>query len=272
MSISIQGSTAAHLASLESLASQSNASAGGATGATSLLDALTPKTNATSASSVIDVSGGMSSIAGLSSGLSTSASIADAAVAAGSTVEGLLAQMRQDAVSASDQNLDSDSRAALDSGFKAGLAQIQKAIAAAGVDGVNLLDGSVDGAANVASATLTGVNLSLGGPLIGVGADASLSDPSAAASIAAQLGDAIDKVGRALDGITAQAQAIDTHLSLVARASLALSPGVSAGLNTSLDSDGARLSALQVQQQLSASQSGVANQTPNAILALFQAA
>ncbi|HZZ87033.1 MAG TPA: flagellin [Caulobacteraceae bacterium] len=272
MSISIQASTAAHLASLESLTSQSSNSAGGATGAgaTSLLDALTPK-QSQSASSIIDVSGGLPSLAGLSSGLAVSASIADAAVAAGSTVEGLLAQMRQDAVSASNPDLDADSRAALNSGFRAGLGQIQKAIAAAGVEGTNLLDGSADGAAAASAATLTGIDLSLGGALIGVGADASLSDSSTAASIAAQLGDAIDKVGQALDGITSQAQAIDTHLALVAQAGLALSPGVAAGVNTGLDSDGARLAALQVQQQLSASQGGVANQSPNAMLALFRA-
>ena len=47
-------------------------------------------------------------------------------------------------------------RAALNANFKTNLAHIQKAIAAAGVDGVNLLDGSVEGASNVSSATLTG--------------------------------------------------------------------------------------------------------------------
>ena len=51
---------------------------------------------------------------------------------------------------------------------KSGLAQIQEAVASAGVDGVNLIDGSVNGAASGSAATLTGVNLSLGGPLIGL--------------------------------------------------------------------------------------------------------
>src|SRR5271169_4109396 len=183
MSISIQGSAAAQLATLESLTTQSGKSAGA--GAMSLLNATAPQT---STSSIIDLSTGASSLGGVSAGLATSASIADSAVAAGTTIEGLLAQMRQDAVTASNPNLDSDSRAALDSGFKANLAAIQKAVTSAGVDGTNLIDGSVNGAANVSAATLTGVNLSVGGPLIGVGADASLDNAPDASAIASQLG------------------------------------------------------------------------------------
>jgi flagellin len=180
-------------------------------------------------------------------------------VAAGTSIQSLLAQMRDDAVSASNTALDSTSRAALNADFKTNLAQIQQAIASADVGGVNLIDGSVSGAANVSAATLTGVNLSLGGPLIGVGADAS------------QLGSAIGNVGQAVDQISAQGQAIDSHLSLLAQAGLSLSPAVAGAVNTGLDSDGARLAALQVQQQLSLAGGGIANQSPNAILSLFQA-
>jgi flagellin len=262
MSISIQGSAAAQLATLESLTTQSGQATGA--GATSLLNALTSSQEASS--SIIDISGGSAASAGVSAGLATSASIADAAVASGTTIEGLLAQMRQDAVSASDPSLDSDSRAALDSGFKANLAKIQQAISGASVDGVNLLDGSTTGGANVSAATLTGVNLSLGGPVITIGADASLSDPAGAAAIASQLGTAIDKVGDAVDQISAQGQAIESHLSVVAQAGLGI-----AGVNGGLDADGARLAALQVQQQLSLSNGAIASQGPNAILALFQA-
>jgi hypothetical protein len=57
---------------------------------------------------------------------------------------------------------------------------------------------------------------------------------------------------------------------VVAQAGLALSPGVAGGVNAALGSDGARLAALQVQQQLSLGGGGVASQSPNAILSLFQ--
>jgi flagellin len=264
MSISIQGSTAAQLAMLESLTTQPGTTDGA--GATSLLDA----TSSQNAASIVDVSGGSPAVSGVSGGLATAASIADVAVAAGTSIEGLLAQMRQDAVSASDPSLDSDSRAALNSGFQANLAQIQKTIASAGVGGVNLIDGSVNGQANVSAATLTGVNLSLGGPLVGLGAGATLDDPSDASAIASQLGQAIDNVGQAVDQISAQGQAIENHLSVISQAGLSLSSGVGAGVNGSLDADGARLAALQVQQQLSLSGASIAGQSSNAILSLFQ--
>lgn len=266
MSISIQGSAAAQLATLEALTTQPGAAA--TTGAASLLDATSAQSDPQNPSSIIDVSAGAP---GVTAGLASSASIADAAVAAGTSIQGLLAQMRDDAVSASNTALDSTSRAALNADFKTNLAQIQQAIASADVGGVNLIDGSVNGAANVSAATLTGVNLSLGGPLIGVGADASLNDPSTAAAIASQLGSAIGNVGQAVEQISAQGQSIDSHLSLLAQAGLSLSPAVAGAVNTGLDSDGARLAALQVQQQLSLAGGGVANQSPNAILSLFQA-
>ncbi|HEY2709845.1 MAG TPA: hypothetical protein VGI95_17480 [Caulobacteraceae bacterium] len=267
MSISIHSSTAA-LATLESLTTQANSTTNAGAPA-SLLRATSP----TDPSSIIDVSGGLASaLGGASAGLATSASIADAAVSTGSLIQGLLTQMRQDAASAADPSLSGDSRGALDQSFKTGLAAIQKAVAAAGVGGVNLVDGSVSGSANVSAATLTGANLSLGGPLINVEADASLSDPADAGSIAAQLGTALDNVGKAVGQFSAQSQAIETHLTLVAQASLAASSGASSGVNGGLDADGARLAALQVQQQLSLTSSSIANQGPNAILSLFQAA
>jgi flagellin len=261
MSISIQGSAAA-LATLESLTTQAGQAAG-ANPNPPLPDA----PGAPDAASVVDLSGAGLTGGGPSVSLATSASIADAAVSAGSLIESLLVQMRQDALTASDATLGSDSRAALSQGFRDNLSQIQQAIAAAGVAGVNLLDGSVDGASEIGSATLTGVDLSLGGPVIGVGADASLADPAGAAALAGQLGASIDKVSLAIGAISAEGQAIEGHLQLVAQASLSGLQG-----QADLDADGARLTALSVQQQLSLTSSGIANQAPNAILSLFQAA
>src|SRR5690348_11892158 len=129
MTISIQGSSAA-LAGLD-LLSHSAAAPHAARP-----DAEGPE----GASAIVDLSnlaaGGLS---GPGQGLATSASIADAAVAAGTLVQGLLAQMRQDALVAAAPDQSADARAALDAGFQGGLGQITAAIAAGGVSGVNLL-------------------------------------------------------------------------------------------------------------------------------------
>ena len=198
----------------------------------------------------------------------SSASAADAAVSAGSSIESLLTQMRQDALSAADPGLGDDARAALDTGFKADLATISQTVAGASVDGLNLIDGS---AGSGAGATLAGINLSIGGPLIGLSNDSSLADPASAGAIADQLGAALENVGQAVGQIAAQGDAIETHLSVVAQAGLAVQPSLGGSVNNSRSADGARLAALQVQQQLSTSSGPVASQSCRAYsLALFR--
>jgi flagellin len=262
MTISIQSSNPA-LAALEALAPQP----GGAAAAGAAAAQLPPIGSSTgSSAAIISVSAG-ATLGSLPNGLVTAASASDAAVAAGGAVGSLLAQMRQDALTAADPGLAADARSALDTGFKADLATLTSTVASASVDGVNLIDGSTP---TTSSATVSGINLSLGGPLIGLAGDSSLSDPSSAAAIAAQLGQAVGAVGQAVGQIAAQGQALNTHLSLMAQANLSLQPALASAVNGGLDADGASLAALQVQQQLSASTGSIASQGPQAILALFR--
>jgi hypothetical protein len=243
MNISIQGSTSAALATLESPTAQQNLPTA---------DAPPPASAPGSAGDVVDISG--LAAGGPASGLATSASIADAAAASGSLIEGLLAQMRDAAVSAADPSLGDDARSALNAGFQSGLSQIQAAIGAAGVDGVNLADGTATGQTGLAA-----FDFSLGGPLIDVGANESLNDPAAAAGLVHRLDASLDKVGDAVGALTAQSDALQAG-----------GLGQTAGVDPSLDADGARLAALQVQQQIAAGGGSIGNQAPAAILALFR--
>jgi flagellin-like hook-associated protein FlgL len=253
MTISIQGSAAAVLTPLDQL--QGGAAAAGAAPTP---DPAPPE----SPSPIIDLSGlTTSALGGAGAGFSSDASIADAAVASGSIIEGLLAQMRDAADSAADPGVGADARAALNAGFQSGLSQIQAAVAAAGVDGVNLIDG---GASNVQTPDgLATFDLSPSGSLIGLPPGASLSDPAAAASLAAQLTKALGNVGQAVSALAGQAD--DLHSSFVS----ALQSG-SSSFDPTLDADGARLAALQIQQQLSAAVGSIGNQAPSAVLALFR--
>ena len=261
MTISIQGSAAA-LATLDNL-SQAPPGAAGAAPPPGAAGADAPGRS----SAIIDLSGlAPGAVGGPAASLANSGSITDAALAAGTLIEGLLAQMRQDAVSAADPALDGDARAALDSGFQGGLGQIQAAVGAANVGGVNLLDRTSGGQAPLG---LTAFDFRPGGPLIGVAAGASLSDPAASASLAEQLGAALDNVGQALGQISAQGEVAQGEASQGGLASLAGSGGL-AGFNPGLDADGARLAALQVQQQLVGGGGSIANQAPQSILALFR--
>jgi flagellin len=262
MTISIQGSSAAALATLDPLANQASKAAAGT--ATRNPDATSGA--ATSASStIIDLSGlSTSGLGGAAGGLASDASIADAAVASGSLIEGLLAQMRDAAVSASDPGVGGDARAALNAGFQSGLSQIQAAIGAAGVDGVNLIDGSATGTAHSqAPGGLSAFDFSPGGPLVGLPAGASLSDPAASASLVDQLQTALGNVGQAVSTIAGQADTLQAGF-------VSAMQGGSSSFDPTLNADGARLAALQIQQQLATGGGGISNQAPSAILALFR--
>ena len=259
MSISIHGSAAAQ-SGLEALAPQHlNPADAGA--AALLAEAPTDPASDGVAADVVQISGLPAILKHETSALTDQASAVDAAVAAGTAIEGLLARLRQDALSASDPNLGSDSRAALDAGFQADLAGVRGVIAQAGVGSVNLIDGS---ATNAEVGAPAGVDLTLGGPQIGVAANASLTDPGQAGSLAEQLGSAIDNVRRAVGGIAAQGEAIQNHLAVLQQAGLATA---TAG---GLDTDSARLQALQIQQQLIAGGGSLAGGAPQSILALFR--
>ncbi|HEX3406347.1 MAG TPA: hypothetical protein VHS81_03840, partial [Caulobacteraceae bacterium] len=211
MTISIQGSSAAALSLLDPLATQAAAGTTNQTSITQTSDATSGA--ATNASTpIIDLSGlSTAALGGAASGFASDASIADAAVASGSIVEGLLAQMRDAAVAASDPSVGGDARAALDAGFQSGLSQIQAAVSAAGVDGVNLIDGSAagpgagTGSSSQAPDGLSAFDMTASGPLIGLPAGASLSDPATAASIADQLRTALGAVGQAVGTLADQA-------------------------------------------------------------------
>jgi flagellin len=267
MSISIQGANPA-ISALETLALQQH---GGTAAGSSAAASAAANAKADSGAAILDVSGGAAAAASLDgiSGILGSASAADVAVGAGGVVESLLGQMRQDALSAADPSASSDTRATLDAGFQSDLAAISQTVSGASFNGVNLIDGST-GSAGADGATLNGVDLTPTGPLIGLPAGASLNDPASAASLADQLGKAIDNVGQAVGQIASQGQAIATHLSVVAQAGIALQPSLSGSINPGLDADGARLAALQVQQQLTTTSSPLASNTPQAILALFR--
>ena len=257
MTISIQGSSAAALATLDQLAGQSGTSA---TATAPTADSPSADAGALS-SAFIDLSGlSPGALGGASGDAASGASIADAAVASGSIIEGLLAQMRDAAVSASDPGISSDARAALNGGFQSGLTQIQAAIGAAGVDGVNLIDGSANGQAPDG---LSSYDFSLGDQVIGVAASASLSDPATAASLADQLQAALGNVGQAVSTLAGEADTMQSSFAASAQAG-------SGSVDPALDADGARLAALLVQQQLSSGGGAIGNQGSAAILALFR--
>jgi flagellin len=204
----------------------------------------------------------------LALGLGSAAGIADLALGAGKTVEGLLTSLQGEAASAQDPTLDPTTRDSLNIDFKARLAQITATVQQASYDGVNLVDGSSTGVRIPGGGSLAPQTLTLGGPVLVVSPTASLGSADAATAALGDINTSLSNLQAALAALADQAGQISAHGAIVGQLSNALKAGVqtTAGAGT----EGARLLALQVQQQLGAQGQPIANQSPQLVLSLFR--
>jgi flagellin len=217
------------------------------------------------------------SLGAVTSGLNRATSISDVAITAGQTVLNLLNQLKQQALSASDSQLDTASRQSFNTSFAGALAQITDAIGSAEFDGANLLDGSqassmrfITTADASQTVTLPTSNLSLGGSVITVGATASLNTASAASAVVAQVNASIANVTAYMTSIGDQANLVSAHSQLVTNLTTVLNTGIGNLVDADSAADSARLQALKVQQQLSQQSLSMANSTPQILLSLFK--
>jgi flagellin len=216
-------------------------------------------------------------LSAVTDGMNRAQSIADVGVSAGQSVSDLLNTLKSTVLSATQSNLDSDSRAALSADFASTLKRIQQTISAASFDGSNMLDGSLtQGIGFIASAdassqiTLTGLNLSLGGSTLTVPSNADISTATNAAQVLSLVESSISNVNSAVASLGAQSNQITSHASFVTKLSDSLTTGVGNLVGADVAAESAKLTALQVKQQLGAQALSVANQTPSIILSLFK--
>jgi flagellin len=258
MALSINGASGA-LATLQAL------STSGGAGAPAAASAATPTPASISSESVRSsaVQGAYVAADAVSQALTA----ADAAGAAGQTVLGLLHQMQSLAGQASVPGLSSTDRAQLSARFQDAAGQIGPALSGAGVNGLNLVDGSQQASvklalADGATASLTPANLAPGGPVLGT--PPGVDTATAASSSLLTLGTALGAASDALSTLQGQAAQVDAHAGFVQQLGLSSAPSGDDG------GDSVRLLALQISQQLSAQPSGVANAAPQAVLSLFR--
>ncbi len=216
-------------------------------------------------------------LSAVTDGMNRAQSIADVGVSAGQSVSDLLNTLKSTVLSATQGDLDSDSRAALSADFASTLKRIQQTISAASFDGSNMLDGSLtQGIGFIASAdassqiTLTGLNLSLGGSTLTVPSTADISTATNAAQVLSLVESSISNVNAAVASLGAQSNQITSHASFVTKLSDSLTTGVGNLVDADVAAESAKLTALQVKQQLGAQALSVANQTPSIILSLFK--
>jgi len=218
----------------------------------------------------------ISSLDAVKSSLQTGQSIIDVANSAGTTVSDLLTQMEQKALAASDQSLDTASRASLNSDFVALRNQITSTVENAEFNGVNLLNGSLTDITSLANAQGTSVlttnaqNLTLGGSIITLTATATISTSASASSVLTTVEASLANVDNALAQMGTSSKALDTHLNFVSNLQDTLTTGVGNLVNADLAKESATLQALQTKQQLGIQALSIANSASSALLGLFR--
>ena len=212
----------------------------------------------------------------VSQSLDRGTSAVDVAMAAGETVSDLLVQMKEKALAATDETLTSSSRDALAEDFEALRDQISSVVANAEFNGVNLLDTGATGFEALADAsgtqrlTVAAEVMALGGTIVSIGATQSITNLSDASAALTDVDDSIAAVSAALARMGTNSKALETHSTFVGKLQDALEAGVGNLVDADLAKESAKLQALQTKQQLGVQALGIANQSPQMLLGLFQ--
>ena len=216
-------------------------------------------------------------LAAVKMSLDRAASVAEVTMTAGESVSDILVQMKEKVIAAQDPSLDTTSRTALNADYRSLVRQITQVIGSATFDGANVLNGSlaVDikflASADAASfITLSVKDMTVGGSIVTLPAGSSINSVTNATAVMTALTASLANVNAALGDIGAQARQIEAHNVFVSKLTDVLETGVGNLVDADMAKEGAKLQALQVQQQLGAQALSIANTAPQIVLSLFK--
>jgi flagellin len=208
--------------------------------------------------------------------LNRTMSVADTAVAAGTSISDLLKEMKEKALAAMDPSIDANARAAYNADFTALRDQITKVIENAAFDGSNLLNGSVTAIQAIANAegtsfiTVLSRDLSLGGAIVQIAASSTISTAATASAMITTIEASLNSLNLALSQLGTDAKKVGMHKTFIGKLSDELQNGIGNLVDADLARESARLQALQTKQQLGIQALAIANPAPQVILSLFR--
>jgi flagellin len=208
--------------------------------------------------------------------LNRTMSVADTAVAAGTSISDLLKEMKEKALAAMDPSIDANARAAYNADFTALRDQITKVIENAAFDGSNLLNGSVTAIQAIANAegtsfiTVLSRDLSLGGAIVQIAASSTISTAATASAMITTIEASLNSLNLALSQLGTDAKKVGMHKTFIGKLSDELQNGIGNLVDADLARESARLQALQTKQQLGIQALAIANTAPQVILSLFR--
>jgi len=197
-------------------------------------------------------------------------------IAAGETISDLLSQMKEKALAASDEQLNSSSRAAMNADFTSLRDQIKNATENSKFNGGSLISSTAADVTALADETATALitvaaqRLNLSGANVTVTTTTEVDTVSAAKAALSLVNKSIENVSLALAKLGTGSKALNTHMNFVNKLQDAIDAGVGNIVDADLAKESAKLQALQTKEQLGFQALSIANQGPGNLLSLFR--
>jgi len=220
------------------------------------------------------IRGELKAIGAVTQGLNNAKGIGKVAIAGTTAISDLMQTIRQKLTELSNEGITTQQRDILNADFDQLLSQAANFIDNATFNGVNLLDTGgisvdVETLSNLSGGTLTLTAQDLRTEIDAL-AGATPADAAAAqAVLTTEYADLESTVNTALGALGAEVRALELQTSFLEQISDATDEGLGNIVDADLARESARLSAYQVQQQLSIQTLGIANQRPQTLLGLF---
>ncbi|WP_417457296.1 flagellin [Kordiimonas sp.] len=203
-------------------------------------------------------------------------STVDVALAAAGAISDLLLEMKEKAVAAADQGLDTTSRDALSQDFTALRDQITTVVQNASFNGTNLIDGGTDAIVAITNAdatqtlTVSHQTLTLSSTNIPITTTQTISTQGTASAAVTDISAAINNLNSVLTKLGSGSTSLEQNRSFAGRLADVIEVGIGNLVDADMAKESANLQALQVKQQLGVQALSIANQSPQSILSLFQ--
>ncbi|WP_420404648.1 flagellin [Nisaea sp.] len=216
----------------------------------------------------------LSGIDAVAQGLNNAKGIGNVAIAGVTGVSNLLSDIRGKLTELANEGITTAQRNILQSDFNELVSQAANFISNAEFNGVNLISsgaGSINTLSNLAGGTLTLTAQSAVNTQVGNIATATIGTATNAQSVIAnEFANLESVVNTALGSLGAEVRALNLQTQFLEQIRDATEEGLGNIVDADLARESARLTSLQVQQQLSTQTLGIANQRPQSLLGLFR--
>jgi flagellin len=200
----------------------------------------------------------------------------DAAITGGNAVSELLVELKEKATAARDTSLTTAQREAFNADFVQIRDAISRAVDNAEFNGANAIKDSGDNIIAFANdsgselITVTASSFALSGTNVTLAADATITTATDAADALSLINASITNVNKQLATFGAASRALDKHKSVMTSLSNTLEAGIGKLVDADLAKESAKLTSLQVKQQLGAQALSIANSSTSILLSFFR--